>query len=188
MRSVFGFVAGALLLGTVAGASAQSIESGTVIRIDPQSSVLMLEDGRMYRVTPNTVLVVDKRPAPIATLRPGQRVVIQSGEVVVLRDGQYVTLSPPPTAVTQAPAAAVTQAPPAVVAQAPATAVPAGVRQTIYGRIYEVEPNGEVTIRIEGDTFEMKLNPDATRWVKKGDTVTIDLTFTPPGAPAASPR
>jgi preprotein translocase subunit YajC len=188
MRRVLGFVAGALLLGTVALASAQSIE-GTVVRIDPQSRVAMLEDGRMYRVTPSTVLVVDNRPAQIATLQPGQRVVIQSGEVVALRDGQYVAVNPAPGAITQAPPTVITQAPPpAVVTQAPATAVPAGVRQTIHGRVDEVERNGEVKIRTEADTFEVKLNPDVMRHLKKGDTVTIDLTFSPPGAPAASPR
>ena len=30
--------------------------SGTVVRVDPQSKVVLLDDGRMYRVTPNTVL------------------------------------------------------------------------------------------------------------------------------------
>jgi preprotein translocase subunit YajC len=185
MRTVCGFVASALLLGTVAVASAQSIE-GTIVRIDPQSRVVMLEDGRMYRVTPSTVLVVDNRPAQIATLQPGQRVAIQSGEVVALRDGHYVAVSPAPAA---APTTVIAQAPPPpVVTSAPATAVPAGVRQTIHGRVAEVERNGEVKIRTEADTFEVKLNPDAMRHLKKGDTVTIDLTFTPPGSPAASPR
>jgi hypothetical protein len=77
----------------------------------------------------------------------------------------------------------VTQAPP-VVMQTPTI----GVRQTIHGRIAEVERNGEVKIRTEKDTFEVQLSPDAMRHVKKGDTVTLDLTFTPVGAPAVSPR
>jgi hypothetical protein len=197
-HSIHGIVAGALLLGSAALASAQSIESGTVVRIDPHSSVVMLEDGRMYRVTPSTLLVVDNRPVPLTTLRPGHRVVIQSGEVVTLRDGQYVAVTPPPAAVAQAPATVVTPAPPApatvvtpappVVAQAPTTAVPVGARQTIHGYVEEVEPNGEVTIRTEGDTFELKLNRTAMQHVKKGDTVTLDLTFSAPGAPAALPR
>jgi hypothetical protein len=104
----------------------------------------------------------------------------------MLRDGQYVAVQPG-SVVTQAPATVVTPAPP-VVAQAPATAVPAGARQTIYGRVDEVERNGEVKIRTEADTFEVKLNPDAMRHLRKGDTVTIDLTFSPAGVPAASPR
>ena len=61
MRSILGSVAGVLLLGAATLASAQSMETGTVVRIDPQSKVVILDDGRMYRVTPNTVLVV--RPA-----------------------------------------------------------------------------------------------------------------------------
>ena len=194
MRSLVGILAGALLLGVVTVAAAQ--DAGIVIRTDPNAHVVVLDDGRMYRVTPNTVFVVENRPTPFAALRPGQRVVVQSGEVVVLRDGQYVALAPAPSAtvvtptppvVTQAPPATVSP-PPAVVAQAPVTVSPAGVRQTIYGRVAEVERNGEVKIRTEADTFEVKLNPDAMRHLKKGDTVTIDLTFTPPGAPSALPR
>ena len=191
MRSRYGFVAGALLLTSVTAASAQSMESGIIVRIDPQSNVVMLEDGRMYRVTPSTALIVDNRPAQLTTLRPGQRVVIQSGEIVTVRDGQYVALAPP-VAVTPAPGAVVAQAPPAVVTQAPPSVVmqtpTIGVRQTIHGRIAEVERNGEVKIRTEKDTFEVQLNPEAMRHVKKGDTVTLDLTFTPVGAPAVSPR
>ncbi|HEU4370802.1 MAG TPA: hypothetical protein VFV05_21480 [Methylomirabilota bacterium] len=173
MRSVCGIVAAVLLAGGVAAASAQSIETGTVVRIDPQSSVVVLEDGRMYRVTPSTVLVVDNRPAPITAVRPGQRVVIQSGEVVMLRDGQYVTVSPPAAVVAQ----------PAAVA-----AVPAGVRQTVHGRIADVDSNGEVEIRTDRDTFEVKVAPEVLRHIKKGDNVTIDLTITQPGAPSALPR
>jgi preprotein translocase subunit YajC len=183
MRSAIGFVTAALLLGTVAVASAQSIESGTVIRVDPRSRVVVLDDGRMYRVTPNTVLVVDNRPAPITALVPGQRVVIQSGEVVALSGGQYVAVNPPAAVVTQpAPGAVVAQAPPA-----PATAVPVGLRQTIHGTITEVDSNGEVKIKTDRDSFEIKVPPEALRQVKKGDHVTVDLMITPPGAPSASP-
>ena len=189
MRSVFGIVAATLLLGTVAVAAAQSIESGTVVRIDPQSRVVVLDDGRMYRVTPNTTLIVDDRAAPITALRAGQRVVIQSGEVVTLRDGQYVTVSPGSSVVTQAPPTVVTQAPPPVVTQAPpATAMPAGVRQTFHGQVEEVDSDGEVKVRTERDSFEIKVAPEAVRHIKRGDHVTIDLTISHPGAPSASPR
>ncbi len=179
MRSAFAFVAGALLLGTVAVAAAQSVETGTVVRIDPQSKVVVLDDGRMYRVTQNTVLVVDNQPAPITALVPGQRVMIQSGEVVALRGGQYIAVSPP--------TAVVVPAPPTVVAQAPATAVPVGVRQTIHGTITDVDANGEVKIKTQRDSFQIRVAPEALRQIKKGDTVTLDLTITPLGAPSASP-
>jgi hypothetical protein len=131
-------------------------------------------------MTPATVLVVDNRPTPLAALRSGQRVVIQSGEVVALRDGQYVAVTPGPPVVAQAPTAVVTQA--------PVAAVPAGVRQTFHGRVEEVDRDGEVTIRTERDSFEVKVAPGMVRHIKKGDTVTLDLTINPPGAPSASPR
>lgn len=182
MRSAFAFVAGALLLGTVAVAAAQSVETGTVVRIDPQSKIVVLDDGRMYRVTQSTVLVVDNQPAQITALVPGQRVMIQSGEVVALRGGQYVAVSPSTTVVAQAPPTVVTQVPPA-----PAAAVPVGVRQTIHGTITDVDSNGEVKIKTQRDSFQIRVAPEALRQIKKGDNVTLDLTITPLGAPSASP-
>lgn len=184
MRSVIGMVAAALLLGTAALATAQAIESGTVVRIDPQSRVVMLEDGRMYRVTPSTVLVAEDNPTLLTALVPGQRVVIQSGEAVTLRGGQYIAVSPSGTVVTPAPpTAVVTPAPPTtVVTQAPATSVPIGVRQTVHGTITDVDRNGEVKIKTDHDSFEVKVAPEALRQIKKGDSVTMDLTFTPLGS------
>jgi hypothetical protein len=178
MRSILGSVAGVLLLGAATVASAQSIETGTVVRIDPQSKVVILDDGRMYRVTDNTVLVVDNQRAPITALSPGQRVMIQSGEVVALRGGQYITVTQPPAVVAQAPA---------VVTPTPATAVPVGLRQTFYGTVTDVDKDGDVKIKTQRDSFEIKVGPEALRQIKKGDAVTLDLTIAPPGAPAASP-
>jgi preprotein translocase subunit YajC len=197
MRSILGSVAGVLLLGAGALASAQSMETGTIVRVDPTSRVIMLEDGRMYRVTPQTTLLVDNQQAQLATLAPGQRVVIQSGEGVTLQNGQYVPMpsamvSPAPgtTVVTQAPAGSsapgttvVTQAP----SPAPAAAVPVGLKQTFYGVVTDVDKNGDVKIKTQKDSFEIRVAPEALRQVKKGDAVTLDLTIAPPGTPAASP-
>jgi hypothetical protein len=187
MRSRIAIFALALVLGVAAVASAQTaVYSGTVVRTDPQSSVVMLEDGRMYRVTPNTVVMIDNRPAAFTMLRAGDRVVIQSAEPVLYRDGRYIAVQPPPapTVVTQAPP------PPPVIVQTPpaatARAVPLGVRQTIYGTITDVDSDGKVKIKTDRDSFEARIGPDALRQVKKGDNVVIDLTISPPGA--ASPR
>ncbi len=179
MRAIVGIVAAALLLATVAVASAQ-VETGTVVRVDPQWNVVVLEDGRMYRVTPNTLLVVDNQPAHLTALAPGQRVLIQSGEVVILRNGQYVAVAPAPPVVAQGPAV-ITQVP------APATAVPIGVRQTIRGTVTAVDSDGEVKIKTDRDSFEIKVPTEALRQIKKGDHVTLDVMITPPGAPSASP-
>ena len=138
MRSRIAILAIVLVLGTTGFAAAQvavAPSTGTIVRIDPQSSVVMLDDGRMYRVTPSTVLLIDDRPAAFAALRPGERVVIQSAEPVVYREGRYVTVQsvpPRPAVVTQAPP------PPVVVPAPPVVATPAGVRQTLYGTIDDV--------------------------------------------------
>lgn len=172
MRAAVGLVAAALLLGTVTVAAAQT-QTGTVVRVDPRSRVVVLADGRMYRVTPDTLLVVENQPASIETLSPGQRVLIHSGEVVALRNGQYVAVVPTPGET--------------VVAQSPTMAVPVGVRQTILGRVDDVDSDGEVKIKTDRDSFEIKVSPEAVRQIKEGDNVTLEVTITPPGAPAASP-
>jgi hypothetical protein len=185
MRSRVAILTMTLVLGVAAFAWAQTaVHSGTVVRVDPQSSVVMLDDGRMYRVTPDTVVMIDDRPATFTTLRAGDRVMIQSGEPVVYRDGQYFALPPIPPA----PPAVVAQAPPAVIVQtpAPSVAVPVGVKQTIYGTITDVDRDGTVKIKTARDSFETRISPEALRHVKKGDNVLIDLTISPPGA--ASPR
>lgn len=163
-KHVARFAVALVVLGVATAATAQvAMESGTVVRIDPQSSVVMLDDGRMFRVTPQTVFLVDNRPAPFPTLRPGERVVIQSAEPVMYRDGRYVA------------------APPTV-------AVPVGLKQTIYGTVTDVDRDGKVTIKTDRDEFEARISQQAVRQLKKGDTVVIDMTFSAPGTPAALPR
>jgi hypothetical protein len=185
MRARIALFAIALVLSVAALASAQTaVESGTVVRVDPQSSVVVLDDGRIYRVTPNTVFLIDNRPTAFSVLRSGDRVVIQSGEPVVFREGRYVAMAPAGV-VAQAPPPTIVQAPPPP-APAARTAVPLGVRQTMYGTVTDVDRDGKIKIKTERDSFEARVSPDALRQIKKGDNVVIDLTISPPGA--ASPR
>jgi hypothetical protein len=195
MLSRIAIFAAALALGAVAVASASVTDSGIVIRVDHGSSVVMLEDGRMYRMTSATVILVDDRPTSLTGLRRGQRVVIEAGEPVIFREGRYIALPPASPAVTaQAP-------PPAAVPVAPppsdlritvkeTTEAPAGAREkvyeTIYGTVTDVDRNGKVTIQTERGSFEARVAPETPREIHKGDTVVIDLTISPPGA--ASPR
>jgi hypothetical protein len=169
--------AAALLLGIVSTAHAQMLDDGTVLRLDPQSSVVMLQDGRMYRVTPNTVVLIDNRPTTFTALRSGDRVIIQNGEPVAYRDGRYTTITAAP---------AIVNSPTVAQVPVPTVAVPAGVRQTVYGTVTDVDRNGEIKIKTAKDSFEVRLAPEATRQVRKGDNVVIDLTISAPGA--ASPR
>jgi hypothetical protein len=83
-----GAVACALALALAGGAGAQTSiavqdERGTVARIDPQGNVIVLEDGRMFRITPGTTVFVNDQPAARAALSPGVPVVIRSGELEV---------------------------------------------------------------------------------------------------------
>ena len=195
MRSRIALFAIALVLSAAALASAQTtvVESGTVVRVDPQYNVVVLDDGRMYRVTPNTMFLIDNRPAAFQVLRAGDRVMIQAGEPVVFREGRYVTLVQPgavmaqPGVVTQAPPPVIVQAPPPPPAPAQGRiTAPLGVRQTIYGTVTDVDRDGKIKIKTERDSFEARIAPEAIRHIRKGDNVVIDLTSSSPGA--AFPR
>ena len=50
-----------------------------------------------------------------------------------------------------------------------------------------MDKNGDVKIKTQNDSFEIRVGPESLRQVKKGDAVTLDLTIAPPGTPAASP-
>jgi hypothetical protein len=83
-----------VVLGLTASfAVGQDVYTGTVTRIDQPARVIIFEDGRMYRVAPSTVLLVDNRPMVYSSLQPGSRVVVRAGEPVTYRDGQYVLVT-----------------------------------------------------------------------------------------------
>jgi hypothetical protein len=213
MRSRSAVVVAALSLTIAAVAAAQPKDAGTIIRLDPQASVVMLEGGRMYRVTPSTVILVDNRPVSFRALRPGERVLIQDGEPVLYRDGRYIALKPapaptvtqapppveaPPPGVAQtpppahAPPSVLTEAPPSVAVPATASkdtgvaAEPLTVRRTIYGTVTDIGSDGKIKIKTDGESFEARVSPDALREINKGDNVVIHFSISPPGA--ASPR
>ena len=172
----------ALLLTSATAAMSQSAEvTGQIVRVEPEHHVLVLSNGQMYRVTTGTTVLMNNQPVTLCGLRPGQSVVIRSGEPVALQNGQYVVIGAP--AVAQAPAPA-----PNVIVAPPATAVPAGVRQTMYGKVEDIDSNGTVKVAVDGDSFKVRLSRDMVRQLREGDRVQLDMTIVPAGTPAASPR
>ena len=152
------------LLGMLSGkANAQTAlqaqeTTGVVARVDQRSNVVIFDDGRMIRATPATVIMAGGKAATVASLQPGTMVVIRSGEPVVLSGGQYV-----------------------VVSDSPAASVPAGaVRTRTFGRVKDIDRDGDVKIETQSGTFHVKISPDAARTLKDGDTATIDVIITPP--------
>lgn len=153
------------LLGVCAGeAAAQTIPSiaeetsGVVARVDDRQKVIIFDDGRMVRVTPATVIMVAGRPATVGSLKPGARVVIRSGEPVMLNAGQYVG-----------------------VGDVPAGGSPPGaVRARTFGRVKDIDRDGDVKIQTQSGSFHVKISPDVARTLKDGDTATVDVVITPP--------
>ena len=105
-----GLAACALVLLAVTSVAAQQVVTGTVVRVDPTHSVVVLDNGQMYQATPQTVFIVNNQPTNFATIAPGTPVMVQYGQPVLYRDGRYVVVTQP------APAGTVVTAPPAQVA------------------------------------------------------------------------
>jgi hypothetical protein len=128
-----GLAACALLLLAVTGVSAQQVVTGTVVRIDQPANVVVLDNGQMYRATPQTVFLVNNQPTNFAAIQPGTPVVVQYGQPVAYREGQYVVLSQP-TPVVAAPAPAVVSGPVAAPFQYEASGVVRWVGASEPGR------------------------------------------------------
>lgn len=84
----------ALVLAVPFVASAGGGGKGKITKLDTAANVVVLEDGTMYRMLPDTVILVEEKPVKFDTLKPGTSVVIQSGEAVQLKDGQYIVITP----------------------------------------------------------------------------------------------
>lgn len=77
-----------LAITTTAFAQTTVEVSGRVVRVDPGAHVVVLDNNQAFRVTPNTVLLINNQPVSLGTLQPGQTVVIRSGEAVALQPSQ----------------------------------------------------------------------------------------------------
>ncbi len=147
--------------------------AGTVLRVDEPQRVVVLDNGQMYRVTGDQAVIVNGQPLRLERVQPGTPVTIVSGTPVVYQNGQYVALARGST---------VAAAPPGTIVAAPVT----GSAVRMYGHVTDIEGNGNVKVRLlDGDAFEFRA-PSGTV-TRKGDPVTIDMTFGVP-APSALPR
>ena len=170
----------------------RAVAEGDVVRVDPGQRVIVLSNGRMYQVPADSMVYVNGQPVAYTTVQPGTHVVVPQGQLVELRDGRYMVVQQPGTVVTPAPGAVVTPAPGTTVTTAPSSTVvtapagAAGYRQTLYGRVTDVDRN-EIRVKTADRSFEIKMNDPKAAGIRKGDNVQIDMTFSP-GSPSALPR
>ena len=175
-RKVVMALGAVLAFVTVVGPASAQVLQGTVVQVDPIKGVIVLDGGRVFNVTPGTQVLVGGQPVRLDTIQPGTMIMVQSAPAAPAPSAPAVTIPPAPgTTVVTAPGATVVSA-------------PAGTRQTVHGVVTDVDRDGEITIKSnDGDEFEVKLSPTTAASVRKGDVVTLDLTFQP-NSPAASPR
>ena len=164
MYKAIGTLLAALTLTASTAVFAQTAvdATGRIVRIDPGTQVIMLDSNQAFRVTPNTVLLVDNRPVTLGALQPGQSVVIRAGEAVAMLPSAPITAqSPGTTTVITAPSAS-----------------PGLAQQTVYGQITDVD-TGKIKIKTAEDDFNVKIPPEVATQLRKGDSVRLDLTFRP---------
>jgi hypothetical protein len=148
----------ALTVSTAAVAQTVIDANGRVLRVDPGAQLVILDNNQAIRVGPNTVLMVDNRPVTLGNLQPGQAVVIRAGESVAVMPSTQQGTAPAGTVVVQAPAAG------------------KPVQQTLYGHVTDVD-GGEIKIKTDNNSFEVKVPRELAAQLRKGDTVRMDLTF-----------
>ena len=156
-------LAAVMLMASSAYAQTAVDASGRVVRVDPGAQLIVLDSNQAFRVTPNTVLLVDNRPVTLGTVQPGQTVLIRSGEAMAV-----IPSSPPVTA----------QVPPSTTVITTPSASPGLAQQTIYGHIDDVDA-GEVKVKTADDDFSVKVPRAVAAQLRKGDSVRLDLTFQP---------
>lgn len=175
------------LAGATGAAGQTSGVTGRIERIDAGQQVLVLSDGRVYRLTPETVIYVDRQRVAPTALAAGQTVVVQAGDAVTVQNGKEIVVSRGEP--TQAPPGAsqvVILSPPPAPSAAPAPGPPP-VRQTLYGRVDDVDDDGTIKVDTGPDSFKVRMNRELVRQFREGDTVQIEMTIVPAGTPAASP-
>src|SRR5262249_33563957 len=88
--------------------------------------------------------------------------------------------------VTTAPGTVVTPVTPGTVTTPGTVVTNPGIRQTLYGRVTDVDRN-EIRVQTAEKSFEIKMVDPKAAGIRKGDNVQIELTFSPT-APSALPR
>lgn len=90
MKAIVAVLTLATLGLAAGGAAAQTTGEvrGTVTSVDVANRVIRLDDGRMYRTSGQSVILVGDTPIIIENLQPGTRIVIRSGEAATSREGR----------------------------------------------------------------------------------------------------
>lgn len=192
MKRGIGLFIVALALAVVAGAHAQQVWNGTVMRIDPGAGVIMFEDGRMLQTTADTVIISGNQRVMFGTLQPGTGVTVYGSQPVVLRDGRYVVIGqamPSPVAPAQPPpsTAVVVPPPPATVVVPPPpaatviTAPPPAVTRAPVEAGPPVYQTSGVVLRTDWDTGKITMTDGRTIHVDTDTQVLVNNQPVPIG-------
>jgi hypothetical protein len=76
VRSISGSICALALLTLASSAGAQEVLTGTVQRIDGDTAVIVLDDGRTIQTTGRTIVLVQPLAGGLAAVEPGARVTV----------------------------------------------------------------------------------------------------------------
>lgn len=147
MKTVKALACALMVVGlTVGVVAAQDVYVGAVARVDQPAQVIVLDDGRMYRVVPNTVLLIDNRPVTYAQLQPGTRVAIRGGQAVTFDNGRYVVMAPGAPGVAVAPGGTTTTV---------TTVTPSPFVASANGVVASYDPTTNVVVLTDGRMVQL---------------------------------
>ena len=65
---------------------------GTIVKFEQPAQVVVLDDGRMFQIRRETVMMIDSKPVTVTQLEPGRVIILRSAVPVTFKDGKYIII------------------------------------------------------------------------------------------------
>src|SRR6266536_2884716 len=87
-------LAAALMVTLATAGWADEAITGHVVRVEQPVGVVVLDDGRIFQITDETLIMVKDQDVDLSDVQDGDDVTLESAQPVEFRDGQYVLIIP----------------------------------------------------------------------------------------------
>jgi hypothetical protein len=146
----------AAVLAWPALAGAHEPVTGMVMRVDEPAGVVVLQDGRMYRIGGERTVIVNDRPVAISTVLPGTRIVIRDAEPVAFAGDRYIAMSPARRG--QVTTVTSSTAPATVTTVTTSPASPLEAEPVVTGTVTSYDPATGLVVLSDGRAFQVGPN------------------------------